>query len=181
MIVAYADPPYIGQARKHYGKQPDYAGEVDHETLVRRLVTDYEHWALSCSSTSLQYLLGLAPAGVRVGAWVKPFAVFKVGVNPAYAWEPVLFYGARKRSRSEWKVFDWVSVGVNPATPRGPRFVVGAKPEAFCFWLFALMGMQPWDELVDLFPGSGAVTAAWGKWQQQLWPSLIDAEDSAAG
>lgn len=29
MRVAYADPPYIGQAMKHYGAQPN-AAEVDH-------------------------------------------------------------------------------------------------------------------------------------------------------
>jgi hypothetical protein len=28
--IAYADPPYPGQAKKHYGDHPDYAGEVDH-------------------------------------------------------------------------------------------------------------------------------------------------------
>ena len=33
----------------------------------------------------------LCPSGVRIGALVKPFAVFKTGVNPAYAWEPVIF------------------------------------------------------------------------------------------
>jgi hypothetical protein len=176
MIVAYADPPYIGQARKHYSTQAGYAGEVDHTALLERLA-GYRHWVLSCSSTSLQRILCLpaCPPDVRIGAWVKPFCAFKPNVNPAYAWEPVIFRGSRKRGRHEETVRDWTTASITLQ-----RGLAGAKPEAFCFWLFALMGMQRGDDLVDLFPGSGAVTAAWEKWQRQLWP-LIDAEDSAAG
>ena len=44
--------------------------------------------------------------------------------------------------------------------------LVGAKPKGFCFWLFELMGMQPEDEFVDLFLGTGAVTDAWLEWCQ---------------
>ena len=42
-----------------------------------------------------------------------------------------------------------------------PRRVVGAKPAAFCWWLFDLLGALPGDELVDLFPGSGGIGRAW--------------------
>ena len=41
------------------------------------------------------------------------------------------------------------------------RRVVGAKPAAFCWWLFDLLGALPGDELVDLFPGSGGIGRAW--------------------
>ena len=166
MIAAYADPPYIGQAARHYRKHPDYAGEVDHAALLR-LLGEYECWALSCSSTSLQRILRLAecPDDVRIAAWVKPFAVFKVGVNPAYAWEPVVFRGARKRARHEMALMDWVSVGVNPAAPKAAGFVPGAKPERFSYWLFGLLGLLKDDELHDLFPGSGAVSRAWQEYR----------------
>lgn len=166
MIVAYADPPYPGQARKHYHAHADYGGEVDHRALLRQLTSDYEHWALSTASTTLLEVLRLpeCPVDVRIGAWVKPFAAFKVGINPGYAWEPILFRGGRKRARKEDTVRDWVST---PITLK--RGVSGAKPDAFCFWLFALMGMREGDELVDMYPGSGAVTRAWEKWQRQLW------------
>jgi hypothetical protein len=40
--------------------------------------------------------------------------------------------------------------------------VHGAKPAAFCWWLFDLLGALPGDDLVDLFPGSGGVARAWG-------------------
>jgi hypothetical protein len=162
--VAYADPPYIGQAKKHYGREQSYAGEVDHAALIKRLVNEYpDGWALSCSSPSLRELLPLCPPDTRVMAWVKPFAIFKPGVGVAYAWEPVLLRGGRARTRSEATVRDWVSANV---TLR--RGLVGAKPEAFCVWLFDVLGLEPGDTLDDLFPGSGAVGRAWEAWQRQL-------------
>jgi hypothetical protein len=96
-----------------------------------------------------------------VAAWVKPFASFKVNVNPAYAWEPVIWTGGRKRGRSESTTRDFVAASI---TLR--RGVAGAKPEAFCWWLFDLLGMEPGDELHDLFPGSGAVRKAHTTWLQ---------------
>lgn len=153
--VAYADPPYVGQAKKHYGCE-----EIDHPALIERLITEFPAgWALSCTSLSLRELLPLCPTETRVMAWVKPFVWFKPGVNPAYAWEPLLVCGGRKRQRSDSTVLDWVRV---PITQR--RGLVGAKPEAFCFWLFSVLGLLPGDELVDLFPGTGAVTRAWEQW-----------------
>lgn len=164
MRFAYADPPYIGQARKHYGSEPTYAGEVDHVDLVTRLMTGgYDGWALSCSSPSLREILSICPADVRIGAWVKPFAIFKPNVNPAYAWEPVIFRGGRKRRRDEETMRDWLACNV---TLR--RGLSGVKPEPFCFWLFSLLGMEPGDEFIDLFPGSGALTKAWGRYVNQL-------------
>lgn len=40
MKFAYADPPYIGQARRHYSHDPACA-EVNHSELVERLVCDF--------------------------------------------------------------------------------------------------------------------------------------------
>ncbi len=94
MEFAYADPPYIGQAFKHYRDHPDFAGEVDHVALIDQLCSGrFDGWALSCSSPSLRYLLPLCPETVRVGAWVKPFHALKRNVRPSYGWEPVVFWG----------------------------------------------------------------------------------------
>lgn len=38
------------------------------------------------------------------------------------------------------------------------------KPPQFSAWMFAQLGALPGDELVDLFPGSGAVTDAWQRY-----------------
>jgi len=167
MRFAYADPPYAGQAKKHYGAA---AREVNHTLLIRHLVDDFpDGWALSCSSSSLRDLLPLCPEDVRVGAWVKPFHIFKKGVRPAYAWEPVIFRGGRNQGHppppkggQATTPRDWVSANI---TLR--KGVVGVKPPAFCVWLFDVLGLQPADELVDLFPGSGAVTAAWQMFKAQ--------------
>ena len=155
MRIAYADPPYPGEAKRRYQCE-----EVDHVKLIQRLVYEFpDGWALSTKTPSLRFLLPLCPEEARVSAWVKPFAIFKPNVNPAYAWEPVIWMGGRgKRDRKEPTVRDWVSCNI---TLR--RGLVGAKPEGFCMWLFNLMGMGPGDELVDLFPGTGAVTKAWEK------------------
>lgn len=185
MRFAYADPPYPGQAQKHYG--PD-AREVNHRFLVRHLCDDFDGWALSTGSTMLRQVLELCPDDVRIGAWVKPMAFFKRGVNPAYAWEPVIFRGGRKREIEEYTRRDWVSASVTFG-----RGVPGAKPERFCFWIFELLNVKPGDEFVDLFPGSGAVTEALDKWMRQcvlpLWkvrggPALgvqMEAEVQAGG
>lgn len=162
MRVAYADPPYIGQARKHYSDDPNCA-EVNHAELVARL-NEYDAWALSASSPSLREILPMCPPDVRVMAWVKPFASFKPNVNPAYAWEPVIVRGARRRKdRDVATVRDWVAANITLQ-----RGLSGAKPEAFCFWLFSVLGVEPDDEFDDLFPGSGAVTDALARWRNQL-------------
>ena len=98
--LAYADPPYPGQAKKHYAKHPDYAGEVDYGELLARLARDYDGWVLHTSSVALADVLTIAKRegieGFRVMAWVKPFCAFKKNVSVAYAWEPVLVKAARK-------------------------------------------------------------------------------------
>src|ERR1043166_4589389 len=109
MRVAIADPSYMGQSAKQYRHHPDYAGEVDYPGLLHRLNTDFDAWALCLSTPSLQAILALAPADVRVLAWVKPFASFKPGVGVAYAWEPVLIRGGRRRGRDQQTMRDWLS------------------------------------------------------------------------
>lgn len=163
MKFAYEDPPYFGQGKKHYGKLHLGAGEFDkieaHAALIVRLSEEFEAWALSLNSTTLRDILPLCPPDVRVGAWVKPFCSFKPNVNPAYAWEPVIFHGARKRDRYEPKTRDYCSVGLTLKAG-----FPGAKPSPFCWWVFDFLGATPEDEFHDLFPGSGAVQGAWDEW-----------------
>ncbi len=159
MRFCYADPPYIGQAEKHYSADPNCA-EVDHAGLVQQLVDEFpDGWALSLSSPSLKQVLAYCPDDVRVMAWVKPFCAFKANVNPAYAWEPVIVRGGRKRTREQPTVRDWLAESI---TLR--RGLSGVKPHAFSFWIFDVLNMQPGDTLIDLYPGSGAVTDAWQVW-----------------
>ena len=160
MRYAYADPPYLGCGAKLYspfhGNAADWDDPQTHRDLVSYLVDEFpDGWAISLHTPSLRLYTSLAPDDARVGAWVKPFASFKPGVNPAYAWEPVLFRGGRKRSRTEMTVRDWVSVPIELK-----RGLPGAKPLPFCRWILDLLGYRTGDEVVDLFPGTGAMAVA---------------------
>lgn len=161
MKFAYADPPYIGQAKRHYSADPNCA-EVDHTELIARLQLEFpDGWALSASSPSLKIILPLCPDDVRIAAWVKSFCAFKRGVRPAYAWEPVIFRGGRnpvngfkhappERNGKQNTPKDFI---IEPITLK--KGLVGAKPEKVCRWILELLNVQQGDEVVDLFPGTG--------------------------
>lgn len=168
MRAAYAYPPYPGQSAKHYRNHPDYAGEVDHRGLLGRLDAQYDGWLLHTSSTALADVLHMARlegvTGFRIMAWVKPFAAFKRNVPVAYAWEPVLVKPCRKPSVTGRVVMrDWIAESITLQ-----RGLSGVKPDAVCRWAFEVLGLEPDDELVDLFPGSGAVTLSWNLWRNQF-------------
>lgn len=163
MKFAYADPPYRGQAKRHYASDPN-CSEVNYPVLINTLHLEYpDGWALSCHSPSLKYILSLSPDTVRTMAWVKPFCSFKPNVNPAYAWEPVIVNGGRKRTRDQLTVRDFVSANITLK-----KGLSGVKPPAFCVWLFEVLGLQLEDTLDDIFPGSGAVTNALAEYRKTL-------------
>ncbi len=147
---------------------PD-AREVNHPLLIAHLM-EFDGWALSATSNSLRIILPLCPEKARVAAWVKRTAVYKKGVNPTYAWEPVIYYGGRRgnaRQKPNLFVLDWVDCLVAQFQDNPGRVVPGAKPRKFCWWLFDLLGMERGDELTDLFPGSGSVSYQWDAWCNQ--------------
>jgi hypothetical protein len=161
MKLAYLDPPYPGQAKRHFLNDPSgiVAEEVDHYKLLMKLRDEYDGWALSTSSPALALLMPIVnelfPLNtVRVAAWVKPFASWKPTHRVQYTWEPVLFVPVRpKGSRSVPSVRDYVCANITMR--RGTH---GAKPDAFCNWIIDLIGWQPGDTFEDMFPGSGAFT-----------------------
>jgi hypothetical protein len=185
--LAYADPPYPGLSRRYYEGHDDYAGEVDHAELIRQLST-YDGWALSTNEKSLQYVLGLCPPGVRIGAWFRGERPTRSG-GPLNAWEPVIYSGGRRdasrragvpRPVPGAVVEDLRDVSRAPGddVSRGdrrldvltyrpgnrltdPGRVVGTKPAVFARWVFDLLGAEPIDEFVDVFSGSGGVARAW--------------------
>jgi hypothetical protein len=164
--IAYADPPYPGCAHL-YRDHPDFAGEVDHAALIAQLEAGYDGWLLHTAATPKAFAL-IAPLVEHIPgrwmAWVKPFAAFKRNVPVAYAWEPVFIKPARKPVVSKRLVMrDWIAESITMK-----RGLTGAKPEAVCHWAFEMLGARPEDELHDLFPGTGAVTAAWLSWQKKF-------------
>lgn len=162
---AYADPPYPGQAKRHYRKHPDYAGEVDHRELVARLA-DYDGWALSTAMRSLPSVLALCPPDVLTLAWIKPMSP-PLGDHRIYSWEPVIMRPARAPSPG------YVTTHLVASPPSamyggaGPGHVIGEKPARFARWLFAAAGLRPGDTFEDLFPGSGAVGREWDAFARQ--------------
>lgn len=169
MKFAYADPPYLGCCGLYDHDSDTNTGvcwddPLTHEALITLLCEEYPNgWALSASSPSLRTILPMCPEDVRVAAWVKPFCAFKRGVRPAYAWEPVIFRGGRNPSNGH--PHPPPAKGGAQTTPKDfiaesitlKRGLTGAKPEAFCEWVLELLGYQTGDELVDLFPGTGAM------------------------
>lgn len=165
MAFVYADPPYPGTAKKYYGDEPTYAGEVDHVKLIRELegrratsspTEKIDGWALSTSVRALRDLLPLAPVGARVCAWVKPHGVSSQTFGLHNAWEPLIVVGGRRRRGG---IRDWLRA--MPARFGGE--LPGRKPIAFCAWLFDCLGMVQGDSFEDLFPGSGIVSRAWAE------------------
>jgi hypothetical protein len=153
--MAYADPPYPGLAKRCYGREASFAGEVDHRALVDRLAT-YDGWALSTGAWALPDLLPLCPRGARVCPWVKPLRRSQ-SHGPRGAWEPVIVVPGRRLAPG---VADWLFAA--PARLGGSK-LVGRKPIAFCAWLFGLLGLLPGDRFDDLYPGAGGVSAAWAE------------------
>lgn len=167
MRFAYADPPYIGQAKRHYSHDPRCA-EVDHLELMRQLCSDYpDGWALSASAPSLAQILPMCPDGYRVGIWVKTFCAFKRNVRPAYGWEPVIFWGGRNPMNGHRAAIP--EKNGKQTTPKDfilaedciaesitlKKGLVGAKPPKVCRWILDLLNVQPGDEVIDLYPGTG--------------------------
>lgn len=175
--IGYADPPYIGCAHL-YKDHPDYAGEVDHVALVSKLESEFDGWVLHASATPNSFAT-LAPLvanipGARWMSWVKGFAAFKRNVPVAYAWEPCVVKPARKPVVSKRIVMrDWIQESITLK-----RGLTGAKPEAVCHWLFEVMGARPEDDLVDLFPGTGAVSRAWNTWRGKFTLPVGTNEDT---
>lgn len=162
MRLAYGDPPYIGQAAKHYSHD-ERCAEVDHAELVEHLDT-YDGAALSfgVNLPALQEVTNLLRPPWRVAVWVKPFASFKPGVNPGYTWEGVAFKSARPNRRDVATVKDH---HIENITLR--KGLSGAKPPGFCLWLFDLLGDEADDTFTDLYPGTGGVSEAWRHWQRR--------------
>lgn len=187
MKFAYADPPYLGRAEYYRAHHPDAMKWDDPEThraLIGRLQADFlDGWAISLSERSLRTILPMCPPEARVAAWItdRPrFAGKAVPVRKHF--EPVIFMGGRSYAETGNRAADYIVTKQEPLPAGTPRYAMvksdiragktflGRKPRAFALWLFDLLGLQAGDEFVDLFPGSGAVTAAYKEWAGEREP-----------
>ena len=177
MRLAIADPPYLGRADRWYGdgrgsgrtrstekgrngRRPDRhpaAAEWDaperHKQLVRDLTAECDGWAVAGAPDTVRVLLEAAPPDARLTIWHRPNAM-PGGSRVLTSWEPVIVYvpPERRGRTSGVTVRDVLS---SPVLPQG---FLGSKPPAWTSWVLAMLGHDPdTDEVVDLFPGSGAV------------------------
>jgi len=177
--LAYADPPYPGQAKAKYADHPDYGGEVDHAELIARLEDEYDGWVLHTSEQALPEILALCPpkepgvkgrryrsfTGVRVVIWTKGGAPFPN--EGMHAFEPIIIRGARPPARD---LRDWFYCDVEyfQWRPRPPNYVTGMKPEPVVEWALRWLAADPaQDTLDDLFYGSGRVGDVWSRFSVQ--------------
>lgn len=158
MRFGYADPPYPGKA-VYYPER----SEVDHAALVAQLVRDFpDGWALSTSGEALLGVWNVCPAGTRLAVWVKAPRRGR-SARPLQAFEALLVYGGRPLPIAEVQAIE------DALVYRGrfnafPGALIGMKPPPFSVWMFQQLGARPGDDLVDMFPGSGAVSLAWRRW-----------------
>lgn len=165
MRFAYADSPYLNCCKLYGHYHPDGLcwDDLDtHKLLIARLCDDFpDGWAMSASTPSLRLILPLCPEDIRIGAWVKTFCAFKKGVRPCYSWEPVIFRAGRNPGFGHPHAPP--EKGGKQNTPKDfiatpimlKKGLTGAKPPKFCDWVLDLLNVQPGDEVVDLYPGTG--------------------------
>jgi hypothetical protein len=185
MRFAYADPPYLGRGEYYRAQHPDAMSWNDPEThcaLIERLQADFpDGWVLSLSERSLRTILPMCPPEARVGAWITDRARYAGKAVPVRKhFEPVIFMGGRPYSDTGNRAADFIITKQERQPAGQPRYAmvkqdiragkifVGKKPAAFARWVFELLGLAAGDELVDLFPGSGAISDALEKWRAQL-------------
>lgn len=162
----YGDGPRDRGGAKPADFHPD-AGEWDrparHRLLLEQLLDEFDGWAIATTPDGLACYHPL-PVSARLMVWNK-LRPLPTGHRIATTWEPVILYPPKGR-RSRPAAADTTRMyadqvpDVLTAAPPGAGFA-GAKPEAWTRWVLDALGYDPdTDELVDLFPGSGAVARA---------------------
>jgi hypothetical protein len=183
MRLAIADPPYPpifsmrydvaggrvtmrSRATRWYGEGPgsthvraDIHPEAsrwddltEHRQLMQRLLDEFDGWAIATTPDGLGAYHPL-PIGTEIGSWHKTNGM-PGGGRIVHRWEPVIVYvPIERRHGNSGRVSD----ALVEAAPR--RDFAGAKPHAWTRWVLDMLGYDPaTDEVVDLFPGSGAVS-----------------------
>jgi hypothetical protein len=160
MKFAYADPPYLGLAKRFYGDLHPEAAEYDkkekHVELIARLMDEFpDGWAVSLHAPTLPFYCSIIPKEARVCAWTKTIHQIWWNVTVQYAWEPVILYGGRKEKNRRPMTRDYLNCA--RAQRKGLR---GSKPDKFNDWVLDLLNYKIGDEIVDLFPGTNGMAAA---------------------
>lgn len=178
--LAYADPPYPGCAKRYYGKEATFKGEVDHEVLLAELIT-YDGWALSTSRKALRDILALCPPDAIPCPFIKTKGA-PISRGPGNIHEYVIVVPGRYRQPGPPDAF----VGGVPR--QEGAYLMGRKSISFANWIFQLLGASPVDRLHDLYPGTGIIEKCWKEFcragrrlELEEAPSRIDRAETPPG
>ena len=130
-----------------------------HRELLLHLVENYDGWAIATTPDGLGAYHPL-PINAQIMAWHRPTAM-PGGGRLIERWEPVIVYiPEARRTRAGARVSNVLTANA-PSARGGRRSFVGSKPAEWTRWVLDALGYEPAvDELHDIFPGSGAVSAA---------------------
>src|SRR5712692_7248070 len=104
---------------------------------------------------------------VRVAAWFRGERP-TLSHRPPGAWEPVVYRGGRAYpSPVDARRLDAL-VHVARVRTTDPRQVIGAKPAAFCWWVFDLLDALPGDEAGPLCRLVRDRQALWGMTDEEM-------------
>jgi hypothetical protein len=149
-----------GGAASKADQHPDAATWDDpatHEALVRRLVAEYDGWAVALLPDNLFEYLEWVPRDTRIAVW-HDARTMPTGSHPRRRWEAVLVGrcpGRRRVTDVPLAVGD-VLMCAHPGNV--PGSFAGEKPRPWTEWVLAMLGYCPTHDTVDdLFHGSGAI------------------------
>jgi hypothetical protein len=143
-------------AADHHPDAAAYDDPATHRALLDHLLAAYDGFAIASSWDGPHTVYAPLPVGCRVLVWHRPNAI-PTGHRILSAYETVIVLpplGRRARRPGTVPVRDLLTCPV-------PGGFAGAKPAAWTRWVLdALSYDQATDTVTDLYPGSGAVTAA---------------------
>lgn len=180
MKLVIADPPYppfVGsggrknRASRWYGtgqrsrtdrpadNHPDahlWDDPAMHRALLEQLTVEADGWAIATSPDGLA-AYGKLPTAAHLMAWIKPNATPGSG-RLRSMWEVVILYPPIGRRSNRGGVGAMPDVLTAMAPRRGFH---GAKPPEWTQWVLQALSYDPeTDIVIDMFPGSGAVSDA---------------------
>lgn len=179
MRLAIADPPYPPsmlalslemRASRWYSGGPTRARRTPaadahpearvwddparHRQLMNELLDAFDGWAIATSWDAPAAVYAPLPVGARILVWHRPNSI-PTGNRIQSRYETVIVWTPETR-RSSVGAVTVPDVLICPAPAKG---FAGAKPAAWTRWVLDALGYDPdTDTVVDLFPGSGAVT-----------------------
>jgi hypothetical protein len=137
----------------HHASAAEWDDPARHRALLEQLLDEYDGWAIATTSDGITHYCPL-PVPARIMVWHK-LRPIPTAHRLTSSWEAVIVYVPEgRRGRPPLGQVPDVLRCASPSNG-----FVGTKPREWTRWVLDAFGYdQAVDELVDLFPGSGAVS-----------------------